>query len=103
MRLVKQLELVTEEAKAGNENEYYVFQANPEADLSQIEPFRPALQVIQKTKDVVLELAATYDAFPANGLSLIPRAGTTRRKKARNAPRKTRRSVDALRAASIAG
>src|SRR5262245_58810268 len=39
LSLVKQLGLVTEEAKAGSENDYYVFQADREAELPEMERF----------------------------------------------------------------
>lgn len=69
LRLVEQLELVSEERKTGSENEYYVFKAIGDALIPAIEQFRSPLNAIQHTKDVPLELAATYDAFREMGYS----------------------------------
>lgn len=69
LRLVKQLELVTEEPRKGQDNEYYVFQASPEAALQEMRPYLADLGRIQAAGDVALELAATYDAFREMGYS----------------------------------
>ncbi len=67
LELVEQLGLVSEEVKAGSENDYYVFEARKNAVLPHVDHFRPDLVRIEKTSDVALELAATYDAFRQMG------------------------------------
>jgi hypothetical protein len=63
LRLARQLDLIKEERRTGEENDYYVYQASEDAALPNLAPFLPALQAIQATPDVPLELAATYHAF----------------------------------------
>jgi uncharacterized protein len=67
VRLVEQFDLVKVELLPGTENEYYTFEAKPDAALTEIEQFRTAIEKIQGAESVPLELAATYDAFRQMG------------------------------------
>jgi uncharacterized protein YwgA len=67
LKLVRQLELVEEELKSGLDNGYYVYKAKPDAELPEMKEFSTSLAQLQTTPDVVLELAATYDAFREMG------------------------------------
>ncbi len=67
LRLAQQLGLIEEEARKGEGNDYYVYRATESAVLPQMADFLPALQAIQNTPDVPLELAATYHAFRLMG------------------------------------
>jgi uncharacterized protein YwgA len=46
---------------------YYVLRAVPEAKMTEIAPFQPAIDIMSNATPVVLELAATYDAFRESG------------------------------------
>lgn len=67
--LLKQLGLVHEDLKANasGDQQYYVYTAAPEAALAEISGYQPLIALIEQTKDVPLELAATYDAFREMG------------------------------------
>lgn len=69
LRLVRQLGLVEEELRTGQDNDYYVFQATREAVLPEMEAYSAPLAQLQATPDIPLELAATYDAFREMGYS----------------------------------
>lgn len=81
LRLNTQLGLVEEKAKEGAENSYYVYTAVPEAALLEIDGYRPLIETIRKSKDIPLELAATYDAFRELGYNHDEALQRTRQKK----------------------
>ena len=63
IRLIEQFELVTEEQKFSNGDPYYIIQAKPDAHLPEIDLYLPLIEKMSNADSVVLELAATYDAF----------------------------------------
>ncbi len=68
LRLVQQLGLVTEEPQQSwDGTEYYVFTARQPAG-TEIDPYRPAIELLGNAETVVLELAATFQAFKELGL-----------------------------------
>ncbi len=68
LRLVQQLGLVTEEQQQSRDgSEYYVFTAKQPAG-AEIDPYRPAIELLSNAETVVLELAATFQAFQELGL-----------------------------------
>ena len=81
LRIVKQLGLVAEEQRSGQENDYSIFRATEEAVLPQMSQFQPWLALIQASADVPLELAATYIAFRQMGYPEAEAMERTRLKK----------------------
>jgi hypothetical protein len=69
IRLLGQLGLVSEASLPVPEGATPAFEltAREDAVLAEMAPFRPALRLMEKTDLVVLELAATYDAFRETG------------------------------------
>ena len=68
LRLVQQLGLVAENHGTTQDGtEYYVFVAS-EAAGREIDPYRPAIEALSRAETVILELAATYQAFKELGL-----------------------------------
>ncbi|MCI0462147.1 MAG: hypothetical protein L0Z62_34785, partial [Gemmataceae bacterium] len=68
LRLLEQLKLVHEQSFASTEGiPYYILTATQEAVLPEMQPFQPAVDCLAKADPVVLELAATYDAFREMG------------------------------------
>jgi uncharacterized protein YwgA len=69
IRLLNQLGLVSETALpvAEGATPAYELRAREDAILVEMERFRPALRRIEQAELVVLELAATYDAFRETG------------------------------------
>jgi uncharacterized protein YwgA len=70
--LLENLGMVTEEAKTNREGApYSILIAGPEAiklaSAAELKPFLPAIKTMRETDAVVLELAATYDAFRKTG------------------------------------
>lgn len=63
------LGLLTEVEHSGTEGStpYFVLQATPEADLEDMEPYQSSIAEMEQADLVVLELAATYDAFREMG------------------------------------
>jgi hypothetical protein len=51
----------------GDEKTYYTIQASANAKPMLVEEFKPAISLMARTDQVVLELAATYDAFRDQG------------------------------------
>jgi uncharacterized protein YwgA len=96
LQLVKELGLVTEEVKAGSENDYYIFEAQKDAVLPQIEPYQPALHLIENVEDIPLELAATYDAFRQMGYGHTQAMERLRRKKGDKCTRENEEQALAL-------
>jgi uncharacterized protein YwgA len=81
--LLEQMGLITEELHRNRDESatYYVETALPRADLAEIEPFRPHIESLSQTDAVVLELAATYDAFRSMGFDHEESLQRIRRKK----------------------
>ena len=79
--LLDQLCLVHEEKVDREANTYYILKAEKEADLPEIEPFRPLIKRMNDADPVVLELAATYDAFREMGSDHADAIERLRRKK----------------------
>lgn len=66
--LVQQLGLITEEQQIARDGtEYYVFTARQPAG-AEIDPYRPAIGILSQAEPVLLELAATFQAFKELGL-----------------------------------
>ncbi len=68
IRLLEHLCLVREEERTGRDGQtYYIFKADPSAALPQVTPWQTAIDRMSRTDPIVLELAATYDAFREMG------------------------------------
>lgn len=68
--LAERFGLITETAKrAMDGTEYFVLSANVFHTLPDIQPFRGFLELMAAESPIVLELAATYDAFRKMGLN----------------------------------
>ena len=66
--LLEAMGLVTEEEHLSKDGTpYYVITAEPEVDQADVEDYQEAIDTMAKTDSVVLELAATYDAFRDTG------------------------------------
>jgi hypothetical protein len=61
--LLKVARLVEETRPYGQEGAPSLLQASPKADAPELEPYRPAIRLMEQTEEVVLELAATYLAL----------------------------------------
>src|SRR5688572_23343240 len=62
--LLRHFNLVDEEEKTAQDGSvYYILTAVPDAELPEVRPFQPLIDRMDAAKPVVLELAATYDAF----------------------------------------
>lgn len=65
--LLEQLGLIEEKEQRGREGSYFILQATDNvhklSDADKMEPFQRAIDLMSDTDAVVLELAATYDAF----------------------------------------
>lgn len=83
IQLLEQLGLVTEESHIGRDGQpYYIFKANAEAALpEEIRPYQDAIGRMKHSDAVVLELAATYDAFREMGSDHSDALVRLRRKK----------------------
>jgi uncharacterized protein YwgA len=81
LRLAQRFRLVEEQWKTGQDNEYYVYQAAPDAAIPEMSDFLGPLAHIQRTQDVPLELAATYHAFRELGYDHPDAVERLRRKK----------------------
>jgi uncharacterized protein YwgA len=69
IRLLEQLGLITEKEHMSVEGAapYFVLQATPEALMPELGPWQSAIDTMEQADLVVLELAATYDAFREMG------------------------------------
>ncbi|MGD9713903.1 MAG: hypothetical protein AB7V46_17875 [Thermomicrobiales bacterium] len=68
VQLLQQMGLVREEEHPGEgSNPCFILTACPEAALDELSNWRPAIDLMQRAEAVVLELAATYDAFREMG------------------------------------
>lgn len=75
-------ELLVETSDVSNEgNQYYVLHANPAAELEGIEDYHDYIQKLSEADPIVLELAATYDAFRDAGADHEDAVTRLRRKK----------------------
>ena len=74
--------LVSEEEHVAQDGTtYYTITATKDAQLAEIETYRPLIDRLAKTDLVVLELAATYDAFRQLGCDHDDALRRLRRKK----------------------
>jgi uncharacterized protein YwgA len=81
-KLLEVLDLATEEEHLSQDGTpYYVFRASEDAVFPEVEEFRPAIERLNSTDAVVLELAATYDAYRAIGCDHDEALHRLRRKK----------------------
>src|SRR5262249_27529197 len=78
------LGLIREEERLSQEggSPYFILQASPEAELPEMEPYLPAVGQMEKADLVILELAATFDAFRELGSDHEQALGRLRHKKA---------------------
>src|SRR3990172_7393227 len=66
--LLERMGLVSEQEEVNQQGKtYFIVTAAPEAVLEEVAPFTDAIRAIESTDAVVLELAATYDAFREMG------------------------------------
>ena len=85
VKLAEAVGLVREENQENKDGvTYYVFKAEKKATIDDIEPFRKAIDKLNNADAVVLELAATYDAFRELGSSHQLAIEQLRRKKGSN-------------------
>ncbi len=65
--LLEQLGLLEENERQGKGGPYFILQATDDvrklADADEVAQFQPAIDIMSGTDAVILELAATYDAF----------------------------------------
>jgi uncharacterized protein len=82
--LLEQFGLVSEEGQVNQQGDpYYVFRANSGAELPDVSQFKTATDKIAQADAIVLELAATYDAFLELGADEAEAMERLRRKKGR--------------------
>jgi uncharacterized protein YwgA len=82
-QLLAQMGLISEtEHAAGDGTSFFEIVARPEAAIEEMERWRPALNDMQKADLVVLELAATFDAFREMGSSHDESVARLKHKKA---------------------
>jgi uncharacterized protein YwgA len=82
VRLLKSLGLVNEEEHQSKKGDpYYVFVASAAAQMQEVAPFQRFIDRMQQAEPVVLELAATYDAFRTTGSNHATALERLRRKK----------------------
>ena len=60
---------------------YYILTGTEDAELPEIQPFQPYIDLMNKAEAVVLELAATYDTYRELGSSHAEALELLRRKK----------------------
>jgi hypothetical protein len=78
----EQLGMLSEEQRvAQNGTEYFVLRAPAPGSLPSVEKFRQPLELLAAEDAIVLELAATYDAFRKMGLDHEAAADSLRAKK----------------------
>ncbi len=82
LRLLDSFGLVSEEEHLAQDGTtYYTITATEDAELADIEPYRPLIDRLAQTDLIVLELAATYDAFRELGCDHDDAMRRLRRKK----------------------
>lgn len=80
--VLEMLGLAKEEEYTRDGASYFIIEATDEADLGdQMDPFRKAIAQMAEANAVVLELAATYDAFREQGADHAEATERLRRKK----------------------
>ncbi len=84
IRLLAELGLVREEERLAQEGgaPYFVLQANAEAEMAEVGRWSGAIERMERAELVVLELAATYDAFREMGSDHAEAQARLRHKKA---------------------
>ena len=82
VKLARQLGLLKEEVVERSDRDYYIYRAEPNTEIQQVQRFQKWIDVIRDTDDVPLELAATYDAFREMGYDHQDALERMRRKKA---------------------
>lgn len=94
IQMLAELGLITEEERVNQEGAtpYFVLTATTEAVMEEVDRFKPAIQEMEQADLVVLELAATYDAFREMGSAHAEALVRLRHKKASkwNEERETR-------------
>ncbi len=63
LALLKSLQLVKEELEPTPSGDLYILKADSKADLPEIETYLSYIELLSRQELVVLELAATYDAY----------------------------------------
>jgi uncharacterized protein YwgA len=80
--LLDRLGLIEEQEKTSKDGTtYYTMKAGEDAEVPEIEKFKPAIDELSSADPVVLELAATYDAFRELGCDHKEALRRLRRKK----------------------
>ena len=84
IQLLVELGLIAEEERAAQEGgtPYFVLQASPEAAMPEVERWAGEIRQMEQAELVVLELAATYDAFREMGSAHAEALARLRHKKA---------------------
>jgi len=84
IQLLTELGLVREEERATQDggSPYFVLQANADAEMEEVGRWQTAIARMQETDLIVLELAATYDAFREMGSDHAEGLARLRHKKA---------------------
>lgn len=81
---------------------YFVLQAKAEAEMADLERWRPAIRQVEQADLVVLELAATYDAFREMGSDHEEGLARLRHKKAAKwTEDRERRALELLRVVGL--
>ena len=83
-RLLQQMGLISEQEHSGGEGgtPYFEMTARPEAVMEEVARWRSAIDAMQQADLVVLELAATYDAFREMGSDHTEAVARLKHKKA---------------------
>lgn len=83
VQLLGSLGLVSESKQRNQQDaaDYYIYEAKPDAVMAEIAPFQKPIALMEGTEAVILELAATYDAFRAMGSDHQDALKRLRRKK----------------------
>jgi uncharacterized protein YwgA len=105
LRLLTELGLIREEERAAQEggSPYFILQANAEAEMAEVVRWRSAIERMERADLVVLELAATYDAFREMGSDHTEGLARLRHKKAAKwTEERERRALELLRQLGLA-
>jgi uncharacterized protein YwgA len=97
--LLEQLGLITEQEHAGGDgcSPYFVLEAKPEAVMPEAARWQPPIDLMERADLVVLELAATYDAFREMGSDHAEAMKRLRHKKAsKHTPDREARALELL-------
>lgn len=82
VKLLEALDLIKEDTReAADGTVYYVFSVVDQPKLPSIEQFRGEIDAVSRADPVVLEVAATYDAFREQGSDHVEALDQLRRKK----------------------